>query len=98
MLIMLMFESLTMLRWTSWPECPEVPVDLQEVGRDNEWRDPRICFFFVIFVDVVDHDQNDVIDNDDDDCTRWGAITSGGIHASGVIFIIIIVVVLIIDS
>ena len=52
----------------------------------------------IIFVDVVDHNQNDVIDNDDDDCTRWGAITSGGIHASGVIFIIIIDVVLIIDS
>ena len=91
MLIMSMFESLTMLRWTSWPECPEVPVDLQEVGRDNEWRDPRICFCFfhyycccsyhALIVDVVDNDQNDVNDIDDDG-TRWGATTSGETHAS----------------
>lgn len=81
----------SMLRWTSWPECPEVPVDLHEVGRDNEWRDPRICFCFchyycccsyhALIVDVVDNDQNDVNDIDDDG-TRWGATTSGETHAS----------------
>ena len=54
MLIMSMFESLTMLRWTSCDtEWPEVPVDLQEVGRDNEWRDPRICFYLLLLLSFL---------------------------------------------
>ena len=52
-----------MLRWTSCAECPEVPPDLQEVGRDNECLDPRIWWWWW----WSDDDGGGGDDGDDDD-------------------------------
>ena len=49
-----------------------------------------LLLFLPLIVNVVDNDN-------DDDCLKWGMITSGGTHASDVILITIVVLIIFVD-